>query len=150
MNHDQYLEVVLLFPPPPPPPPPKAGVLKGIQAILGFPDLKIVKTGDTSWLSHERCVKVICKELPPFLLTLSQLYGSAGDVEAYGIYSLLNSVDGVSSSYLLSEVVSALALLNLFVQKKIADFRKFPFMLTSTLNHLNSIRESDASWDYCS
>ena len=59
----------------------------------------------------------------------------------YGIYSLLASVDGVSCSYLLSEVLSALALLNLFMQNKIADFSKLPFMLKSTLDHRNSIRE---------
>ena len=34
----------------------------------------------------------------------------------------------------------------LFMQKKIADFSKLPLMLKSTLDHLNSIRESDASW----
>ena len=97
-------------------------------------------------LSHERCVEAICKELPPLLQTLSQLYESSGDAEAYAIYSLWASVYGVSSSYLLSEVLSALALINLFMQKKIADFSKLLFMLKSTLDHLNSIRESDASW----
>ena len=80
------------------------------------------------------------------LQTLSQLYESSGDAEAYGIYSLWASVNGVSSSYLLSEVFSALALLNLFMQKMIADFSKLPFMLKSTLDHLNSIRENDVSW----
>ena len=102
--------------------------LKGIQAVLGFPELKIVKPSDTWWLSHERCVKATCKELPPLLQTLSQLYKLSGDVEAYGIYSLWDSVNGVSSSYFLSEVFSALALLNLFMQMK-ADFSKLPFML---------------------
>ena len=86
------------------------------------------------------------KELPPLLQTLSQLYESSGDAEAYGIYSLLASVNGVSSSYLLSEVLSALALLNLLMQKMIANFSKLPFMLKSTLDHLNSTRKSDASW----
>ena len=37
-------------------------------------------------------------------------------------------------------------LLSLFMQKKIADFSKLPFMLKSTLDYLNSIRESDACW----
>ena len=46
------------------------------------------------------------------------LIKSSGDAEAHGIYSLLASVNGVSSSYLLSEVLSALALLNLFMQKR--------------------------------
>ena len=68
------------------------------------------------------------------LPTLSQLYESSGDAEAYGIYSPLASVNGVSSSYFPSEVLSALALLNLFMQKKIADFSKLPFMLKSTLD----------------
>ena len=49
-NHDQPLEVVLLFPQ-------KAEAMKGIQAILGFPELKIVKPSDTRWLSHKCCIK---------------------------------------------------------------------------------------------
>ena len=49
------------------------------------------------------------------------------------------SVNGVS------EVLNALALLNLFMQKKMADFRTLPFMLKCTLDHLDSIRESDAT-----
>ena len=97
-------------------------------------------------MSHERCVKAIYKELPPLLQTISQLYESSGDAEAYGIYSLLASVNGILSSYLLSEVLSALNLLNLFMQNKMADLSKLILMLKSTLNHLNSIRESDASW----
>ena len=125
---------------------PTAEALKAIQAVLGFPELKLVKHSDTRWLSHERCVEAICKELAPLLQILSQLYESSGNAEAYGIYSLLASVNGVSSSYLLSEVLSSLALLNFFTQKMIADFSKLPFMLKSTLDHLNSIRESDGSW----
>ena len=80
-----------------------AEAVKAIQAVLGFPKLKIVKPSDTRCLSHERCVKAICKDLPPLLQTLSQLYQSSGDAEAYGIYSLLTSYNDVSGSYLLSE-----------------------------------------------
>ena len=46
----------------------------------------------------------------------------------------------------LSVVLSVLALLNMFMQKKIADISKLLFMLKNTLDDLNSIRESDASW----
>ena len=77
-----------------------------------------MEPSDTWWLPHERCVKAICKELLPLLQTLSRLYESSVDVEAYGIYSLLASVNGVSSSYLLSEVLSALALLNLLCRRR--------------------------------
>ena len=125
---------------------PKAEVLKGKQAVLGFPELMIVKSSNTRWLLHARYFKAICKKLLPVLYILSQLYESSGDAEAYDIYSLLASVNGVSSNYLLSVVLSTLALLNLFMYKCIADFSKLHFMLKSTLDHLNSIRERDASW----
>ena len=74
------------------------------------------------------------------LQTLSRLYELSGDAEVYGIYSLLASVIGVSSSYLLSEVLSTLVLL-----KKVVDFSKLSFLLKSKLEQLNSIRESDVS-----
>ena len=41
--------------------------------------------------------------------------------------------------YQTSEVLRPLDLLNMFMQKKIADISKLPFML-STLDHINSIR----------
>ena len=44
-------------------------------------------------------VKAICKEQPPLLQTLSQLYESSGYVEAYGTHYFLSSVNGVSSSF---------------------------------------------------
>ncbi len=62
-----------------------------------------MKPSDTKWLSHEPCVKAIYKELIPFLQTLSQSYESSGCAKAYDIYFPWASVNGVSSSYLLSE-----------------------------------------------
>ena len=62
--------------------------LKGIQAVLGFPELNIVKPSDTSWLLHELCVRQFARNClhccKPF-----HSYASSGDAEAYGIYSLL-------------------------------------------------------------
>ena len=71
-------------------------------------------------------------------------YTSHLEMLRHMVYILLAS--GVSSSYLLSEVLSALALFNLLIQKKIADFSKLPLMLKCTLDRLNSIKESDISW----
>ena len=120
-KHDQRLEVVLLFPQ-------KSETLKGIQAVIYFHKLMIVKPSDTRWLSHECCIKPICGEPPPLLQTLSQLNESSGNGEAYGLYSVLASV--------LLEVLSAHAFLNLFMQKNIADFSKLPFVLKSILDYL--------------
>ena len=98
----------------------------------------MVKPSDTRWLSHERCVKAICKELLPLLQTLSQ-YTSHLPMLRQMVYTPFWLV------LMVYQVLSALSLLNLFMQKKIADFSKLPFMLKST-HHLKSINESDASW----
>ena len=89
----------------------------GRKFILGF-SAKILKLAcfvlfvrnGEGHLQVKRLVddKVNCKELAPLLQTLSKLYESSGGAEPYGIYSLLASVNGVTSSYLLSEVLCAL------------------------------------------
>ena len=104
-----------------------------------------MKPSDTRWLSHEHCVKAICKELPPLLQTLSQ-FTSYLEMLRHMIHTpfwLVLMVYHAVIAYQMS--LSALALLNLFIQKKIADFSKLPVMLKNTLDHINSIRESDTS-----
>jgi hypothetical protein len=96
--------------------PKNAETLTAVQAVLSFPELKVVKPSETRWLSHERCVQATRKELPALIVTLQQLYETSGDAEAYGLVSLLARVSGVASIHLLSEVLSVLARLNLFMQ----------------------------------
>ena len=50
-----------------------------------------MKPSDTRWLSHERCVKAILKELPALIITLHKLYEDSGDAEAYGLALALSS-----------------------------------------------------------
>ena len=83
--------------------------------------------------------------LPQLLQTLSQLYESSGDAEVYGMYSLWAIFNGESGSYLPTEVLSSLALLNFFKQKKRAVFRKLPFMLKRTFDRLKFHQRGDAS-----
>ena len=63
----------------------KAEALKEVQSALKLPELKVVKPSDTRWLSHERCMRAIRKEIPALIITLQQFYESLGDAEAYGV-----------------------------------------------------------------
>ncbi len=92
--------------------------------MLGLPELKIVKPSSTRWLSHERCMKAIRKELPALILTLQDLYETSGDAEAFGIQKILSSFGGVAAVTLLGEMLNLLANLNCFMQKKTADFSR--------------------------
>ena len=52
----------------------KAEALKDVQSVLSLPGLKIMKPSSTRWMSHEQCVRAICKELPALISTLHKLY----------------------------------------------------------------------------
>ncbi|XP_064386984.1 zinc finger MYM-type protein 1-like [Halichondria panicea] len=89
--------------------PKKMQALKEVQAVLGLPELKVVKPSDTRWLSHERCMRAIRKELPALITTLQQLYETTGDAEAFGLSTLLSCFTGVASICFLSYVLDTLA-----------------------------------------
>ena len=76
--------------------PNKAEKLKHVQAVLNLPELKVTKPSDTRWLSHERCLRAILKELCT-CSDFHSFYEDNGDAEAYGIALLLSSFSGVAS-----------------------------------------------------
>ena len=59
----------------------------------------MVKPSDTRWLSHERCVRAIKKELPALIITLQQFYETTGDAEAFGLSTVLAKLCRYYSSF---------------------------------------------------
>jgi len=126
--------------------PKRAEALKAVQAVLCLPELKVVKPSDTRWLSHERCIRAIRKELPALIITLQELYEESGDAEAYGLALVFSSFSGVASVILLSEVLDLLAKLNCFMQRKATDFSRLPIILDSIQAELLCLKEEQAEW----
>ena len=62
--------------------PNKAKKLMHVQAILNLPELKVTKPSDTRWLSHERCLQAILKELCALIFILHSFYEDNGGAEA--------------------------------------------------------------------
>ncbi len=126
--------------------PQKAEHLKHIQSILNLPELKVVKPSETRWLSHERCVPAILKELPALIITLHELYNESGDAEAYGLAAVIGSYSGVATIVLLSVVLDLLAKLNCFMQRKATDFSKLPIVLQSITEEIKHLKDEKAEW----
>ena len=126
--------------------PKKAESLKEVQSVLKLPELKIVKPSDTRWLSHERCIRAIYRELPALTITLQQLYETSGDAKAYGLSSLLSTYTGVASVVFLSEVLDILAKMNVSMQRKLADFSNLPVLLKATTDQLEYLKEEESDW----
>ena len=79
-----------------------------MQAVLNLPELKVIKPSNTRWLSHERCVRAILKELPALIITLQSIYDECGDAEAYELALALRSYSGVVTIVFLSAVLELL------------------------------------------
>lgn len=126
--------------------PQKAEKLKEVQSVLNLPELKLTKPSSTRWLSHERCTKAIRKELPAIILTLQELYESKGDVEAFGVQSVLSSFQGVATVIVLDEILNLVATFNCFMQRKTTDFSRLKVILDSTLEQLKSLKDDGAEW----
>ena len=124
--------------------PKKAEALKDVQCVLNMPELKIVKPSDTRWLSHERCLRAIRKELASLIITLDNLYEESGDAEAYGLSLVLSSFSGIASIFLLSAALDLLAKLNCFMRKKAADFSRLPIILEGIISKLKHLKEDGA------
>lgn len=110
--------------------PQKAEKLKAAQSVLNLPELKVIKPSSTRWLSHECCIKAICKELPAIILTLQELYESNGDAKAFGVQSILSSFEGVATVIILGEILNLVATFNCFMQRKATDFSRLKVILT--------------------
>ena len=98
--------------------------LKDVQSVLNLPELKVVKPSDTRWLSHERCIHAIRKEIASLIITLGNLYEGSGDAEAYGLSLVLSSFSGIATIFIFSAVLDLLARLKCFMQKKAANLSR--------------------------
>ena len=59
--------------------------LKEFQKVLDFPELKIVKSSDTRWLAHERCVRAVEASYSAIITALNHTYSESHKPEALGI-----------------------------------------------------------------
>ncbi len=110
--------------------------MKHVRSFLSLPELKIVKLSDTRWLSHERCIRAIVKQLSALIVTLNHIYNDCGVAEAYSLCLALSSNCGVATVHLLAEVLDLLAKLNSFMQGKTTDFSRLRRVLDSILSEL--------------
>ena len=124
----------------------KAEASKKVQSVLYMPELKVVKPSDTRWLSHERWVKAIQKELPALIITLHKLYDDSGDADAYGQALAFSYYCGLATINLLVVVFDLLPEFNWFMQRKETDLNRLPIILKSIVSELKHLNDAGAEW----
>ena len=75
----------------------RAESLKEIQDVLNLPETKVIKTPDTRWLAHKRCIYAVKASYTALVVTLDSNYQNFDAPEALGLYKALSLRDSVTT-----------------------------------------------------
>ena len=115
----------------------RAESLKEIQKVLYLPELKIVKSSDTHWLAHERCVKAVKASYSLMVLALENIYETSHEPEALGLSKALSSHSTIAVMYLLDYILTQVAKLSHALLTKHLDLSLISSLVDATLNSLD-------------
>ena len=122
--------------------PKKAAVLRDIQVVLAHPQLKMLKPGDTRWLSHRNSVHAIRRSFSPLVVTLKSIYENEGDAEAYGLAKLVKSYHFIAVVSMLCDALDPVARLCTALQAKTLDFAELNFLVDTCTADLRAMMNS--------
>jgi len=90
--------------------------LKIVQQVLNLPELKVIKSSDTCWLAHERCVKAVKESYSAIVIAPGSFYEQTPEPEALGINKVLSRKSTVIAIFLLDFVLPQVAKLSKHLQ----------------------------------
>jgi hypothetical protein len=122
--------------------PKKAAVLCEIQAVLAHPQLKMLKPGDTRWLSHRNSVHAIRQSFSPLVVALESIYEENDDAEAFGLAKLVKSYNFIASVSMLCDALDPVARLCTALQAKVLDFAELNFLVDTCIGDLQAMMSS--------
>ena len=122
--------------------PKKAAVLREIQAALAHPQLKMLKPGDTRWLSHRNSVHAIRRSFSPLVVALESIYEEQGDAKAFGLAKLVRSYNFIAAVSMLCDALDPVARLCTALQAKTLDFAELSFLVDACIADLEAMLNS--------
>ena len=75
--------------------PKKFSAQKEMQILVNYPQLKMIKLGDTRWLAQDRSVKAIRCSMRPLIDTVEHIHGDTGEPEALGMLRTMKTYNFV-------------------------------------------------------
>ena len=126
--------------------PKRAQSLKGVQKILDFPEVKIVKPSDTRWLAHERCVRAAKASYSAIITAVDHIYSESHEPEALGIKKAICKKSTIAALYMLDYVLSQVAQLSRALQTEILDLSMISSLLDATLHSIDDAVLSSSNW----
>ena len=72
------------------------------MSLINLAEMKVIKSSDTRWLAHERCIKAVKVSYTALVVTLDSSYQNFHAPEALGLYKALSKFTTIAAIYLLT------------------------------------------------
>jgi len=97
-------------------------------------DLPELKPSDTSWLSHEWCVKAVKESYSVLVYALNNIYGESHKPEALGLSKSLCRLSTIAAIHLLNYVLPHVANLSKTLQTEILEITAVSGLVDAVLH----------------
>lgn len=124
-------------------------LFEDIQGIIQNQHIKLIRPGDTRWLSNSGAIRSIIRSYQALLITLEHMSNEYDEdsAEALGLYHILSSRSNMFILHTLEPIFDTLAILSKSIQTKAADFKQLQNYTSSTLLRLEELKDYSTS-DY--
>ncbi|XP_063734282.1 uncharacterized protein LOC134861183 [Eleginops maclovinus] len=118
----------------------RTSALKAAASVLGVEDLKVTEVKDTRWLSQEKAISNLQRNLPAVLATLAEEAELKKDPVARGLYTYCATYRFVAAVHLQSDILPYLAQLSKLFQKEDINFMAIKNHVPVTIETLRIIK----------
>ncbi|CAF4091810.1 unnamed protein product, partial [Adineta steineri] len=114
-----------------------------IQTLLQCQQIKLVRPGDTRWLSYFRSINVILRCYEPLMITLEHISNERDEESptAAGLLSILENRLTIFLLHGLEPILETLAILSKCIQTKNADFSQLEQSMLGVLLRLEELKD---------
>ncbi|KAK5855574.1 hypothetical protein PBY51_007239 [Eleginops maclovinus] len=118
----------------------RTSALKAAASVLGVEDLKVTEVKDTRWISQEKAISNLQRNLPAVLATLAEEAELKKDPVARGLYTYCATYRFVAAVHLQSDILPYLAQLSKLFQKEDINFMAIKNHVPVTIETLRIIK----------
>lgn len=118
----------------------RTSALQAAASVLGVADLKVTEVKDTRWLSQEKAISNLQRNLPAVLATLAEEADLKKDPVARGLYTYCATYRFVAAIHLQADILPYLAQLSKLFQKENINFMAIKNHVPVTIETLRKIK----------
>ncbi|XP_069378935.1 zinc finger protein 862-like [Paralichthys olivaceus] len=120
----------------------RTSALKRAASVLNVADLKVTEVKDTRWLSQEKAISNLQRNLPAILATLAEEADIKKDPVARGLYTYCATFRFVAAVLMQADILPQLTQLSKLFQKEDVNFLAIRDHVPVTIETLRQIKEA--------